>query len=141
MNLFTADYGPFLSQHVKPILAVVLSDYGPFLRQHVKPVLAVVLSVLIVFGCAFYCSGYLLGSAIHGTNNGLAWLVTGYSPTVGPRAATVAPRVATVAPRVATENLKVADLRILARQAGYKKLARSGRRAELVAVLSGEARS
>ena len=108
------------------------ADYGPFLRQHVKPVLAVVLSILIVFGCVCYRSGYLLGSAIHGANNGLAWLVTGYSPTVETR-------VATVAPRVVTESLKVADLRILARQAGYKKLARSGRKAELVAVLSSEA--
>ena len=110
------------------------ADYGPFLRQHVKPVLAVVLSILIVFGCVSYRSGYLLGSAIHGANDGLAYLVTGYSPTVEPRVATATPRV--LHP-IAAENLKVADLRILARQAGYKKLARSGRRAELVAVLSG----
>jgi len=116
------------------------ADYGPLLRQHVKPVLAVVLSILIVFGCVCYRSGYLLGSAIHGANNGLAWLVTGYSPvaTVAPMVATVAPMVATVAPMVVTESLKVADLRILARQAGHKKLARSGRRAELVAALASK---
>ena len=113
------------------------ADYGPLLRQHVKPVLAVVLSILIVFGCACYRGGCLLGSAIHGANDGLAYLVTGYSPTVEPRVATVAPRV--LHP-IAAENLKVPELRILARQAGYKKLARSGRRAELVAVLTGEAR-
>jgi hypothetical protein len=116
------------------VMNFVTADYGPFLRQHVKPILAVVLSVLIVFSCACYRGGYSLGSAIHAANDGLAYLVTGYSPTVKPR-------VATVAPRVATEGLKVADLRILARQAGYKKLARSGRRAELVAVLTGEAGS
>ena len=102
-------------------------------QQHVKPALAIVLAALLVLGCACYRGGYLLGSAIHGANDGLAWLATGYTPTVEPR-------VATVAPRVATENLKVADLRILARQAGHKKLARSGRKAELVAVLSSEAR-
>ena len=107
------------------------ADYGPFLRQHVKPFLAVVLSVLIVFGCACYRGGYLLGSAIHGANDGLAWLVTGYSPTV-------TPKVVAVAPRMVTEGLTVADLRILAREAGYKRLARSGRKAELIAVLSGE---
>ena len=107
-------------------------------QQHVKPALAVALAVLLVLGCACYRGGYLLGSAIHGANDGLAWLVTGYSPMVKPRVATVAPRV--LHP-IAAENLKVAELRILARQAGYKKLARSGRRAELVAVLSGEARS
>lgn len=117
------------------------ADHGPFLKQHVKPFLAVVLSVLIVFSCACYRSGYLLGSAIHGANNGLAYLVTGYSPTVEP---TVEPTVATVTPRVlhpiAAENLKVADLRILARQAGHKKLARSGRKAELITVLTSEVR-
>ena len=97
-------------------------------QQHVKPFLAVVLSVLIVFSCACYRGGYLLGSAIYGANDGLAWLVTGYSP------------VAAATPRVVAESLKVADLRILARQAGYKRLARSGRKAELVAVLFSEAR-
>ena len=88
-------------------------------QQHVKPLLAVALAVLIVFSCACYRGGHLLGSAIHGASDGLAWLATGYTPTV-----------AVVAP-------KVADLRILAREAGYKRLARSGRKAELVAVLSG----
>lgn len=116
------------------------ADHGPFLRQHVKPILAVVLSFFIVFSCACYRGGYLLGSAIHGANDGLAYLVTGYSPTVKPRVATVAPRVVTVAPRMVTEGLTVADLRIPAREAGYKRLARSGRKAELVAVLSSEAR-
>ena len=105
-------------------------------QQHVKPALAVALAVLLVLGCACYRGGYLLGSAIHGANDGLAWLVTGYTPTV----AVVAPKVATATPRVVTESLKVAELRTLARQAGYKKLARSGRRAELVAVLSSEVR-
>ena len=113
------------------VMDFLTADYGPFLRQYVKPFLAVVLSVLIVFSCACNRRGYLLGSAIHGANDGLAWLVTGYSPTVESR-------VATVTPRVVTESLKVADLRILARQAGYKKLARSGRKAELVAVLASE---
>ena len=103
-------------------------------QQHVKPALAVALAVLLVLGCACYRGGYLLGSAIHRANDNLAWLATGYTPTVEPR-------VATATPRVVTESLKVAELRILARRAGYKKLARSGRRAELVAVLSGEARS
>lgn len=111
MNLFTADQ----------------------FQQHVKPALAVALAVLLVLGCACYRGGYLLGSAIHGANNGLAYLVTGYSPTVEPRVATVTPRV--LHP-IAAENLKVTELRILARQAGYKKLARSGRRAELIAVLT-----
>lgn len=115
MNLFTADQ----------------------FQQHVKPALAVALAALLVLGCACYRSGYLLGSAIHRVNDGLAYLMTGYSPTVEP---TVEPTVATVTPRVATESLTVANLRILARQAGYKKLARSGRKAELVAVLSSEVR-
>jgi hypothetical protein len=106
-------------------------------QKHVKPFLAVVLSVLIVFSCACYRGGYLLGSAIHGANDGLAWLATGYTPTVAPRVAVVAPRVPHP---IAAENLKVAELRILARRAGYRKLARSGRKAELVAVLSSEAR-
>ena len=109
-------------------------------QQHVKPTLAVALAVLLVLGCACYRGGYLLGSAIHGANDDLAWLATGYTPTVEPRVATVEPRVVTVAPRMVTESLTVANLRILAREAGYKKLARSGRKAELVAVLSGEVR-
>ena len=120
------------------VMDFLTADYGPFLRQYVKPFLAVVLSVLIVFSCACYRGGYLLGSAIHGANDGLAWLVTGYSPTVEPRVATVTPKVVTVAPRMVTEGLTVADLRILAREAGYKRLARSGRKAELIAVLSSE---
>ena len=41
----------------------------------------------------------------------------------------------TATPRVAVENLTVADLRILARKAGYQRLARSGRKADLIAAL------
>ena len=120
-----------LKHHVFFVMDFLAADHGPFLRRNVKPFLAVVLAALLVFGCACYRSGYVLGSAIHGANDGLAWLVTGYSPVVAPRVVTVSPRV------VAVESLTVADLRILARQAGYKRLARSGRKAELIAVLSG----
>jgi hypothetical protein len=48
-----------------------------------------------------------------------------------------APIAATAAPRTQLEALPVRELRRLARAAGHRALARSGRRAELLAALAG----
>jgi hypothetical protein len=48
-----------------------------------------------------------------------------------------APIAATAAPRPQLERLPVRELRLLARAAGHRALARSGRRTELLAALAG----
>lgn len=111
------------------MLAILKSDWSPTLRN--------VASRLAAAAVAVYVAGFLFGAILHSANDTLAGLRPAPSYTMlqfqqATRVATVLPTIA--APPLA--SLKVTELRQLARQAGYRALARSGRKADLLAVLS-----
>ena len=88
---------------------------------------------------ATYAAGWTVGRWVHRLNDALAAAVTGRpAPPPLPARVTVKRQAAAVASpgNVAPPaRHTVAQLRIMARAAGHRSLARSGRRAELLAVL------
>lgn len=109
------------------MLAILKSDWSPAIRQIAHSVAAVVVAVYVV--------GFVLGSMVHAVNDRLAGVRPVPSRTVlqyqAPARIPTLPTIS--APPL--ETLTVAQLRQLARQAGHKGLARSGRKAQLLAVL------
>jgi non-ribosomal peptide synthetase component F len=107
-----------------------LSDWAPACESFARS-----LAVAIV---ATYAAGYAMGAMIHRWNDRLATLASGrrIDPPTRPvrlaQAAAITP-AAIAAPPLA--SLTVVELRRLARAAGHRQLARSGRRADLLAVL------
>jgi hypothetical protein len=123
-------------------IAFYRSDWAPACES-----LARSLAVAIV---ATYAAGYAAGRILHRLNDRLASMASGRQPQrpSPPPAPVAAPIIrqpqaaATVQTRTAAiqspplDTLTVAQLRIMARAAGHKRLARSGRRADLLAVLA-----
>jgi hypothetical protein len=110
------------------VFTILKSDWSPTLRN-----VASHLAVVIV---ATYVAGFMFGAILHSANDTLAGIRPAPSRTVlqyqqSARVAPVLPIIA--APPLA--SLTVAKLRKLARQAGHRALARSGRKADLLAVL------
>lgn len=113
--------------------SLCLSDWS-----HVCERTARALAVAIV---ATYAAGYAAGSMIHHWNDQLASLATGRQPRPAlamirqrQAAAIATPAAAIAAPPL--DTLTVIELRKLARAAGHRQLARSGRKADLLAVLA-----
>jgi len=102
-------------------------DHGPGLRAlagHLAHLIAVT-----------YAAGWVTGGLIHQINSELCYLVTGRRGIAAPPRPPVAPAVPP-RPRPMLEDLKVVELRQLAREAGFRALARSGRRQQLLEVLA-----
>lgn len=111
------------------MLTILKSDWSPALRSIAHSVAAAVVAV--------YVAGYMLGAIVHSANDALVGIKPVPSRTVLQRQQ--AARVATVLPTITPPplaSLTVVELRKLARQAGYRSLARSGRRADLLAMLT-----
>jgi hypothetical protein len=111
------------------MLAILKADWSPTLRSIAHSIAAAVVAV--------YVAGFMLGVFIHSTNDTLAGIKPAPSRTVlqYQQATRIAPVLPTItAPPLA--SLTVVELRKLARQTGHKALARSGRKADLLAVLS-----
>ena len=110
------------------MLTILRSDWSPALRSGAQYLAAAVVAV--------YVAGYLLGAMLHAANDRLAGVKPVPSRTVLQFQS--AARIPTTLPTISApplEALTVVQLRKLARQAGYKGLARSGRKAQLLAVL------
>lgn len=110
------------------MLAILRSDWSPALRSAAQHLAAAVVAV--------YVAGYLFGAMLHTANDRLAGIKPVPSRTVLQYQAPA--RIPTVSATIAPpplETLTVVELRKLARQAGHKSLARSGRKAQLLAVL------
>jgi hypothetical protein len=79
---------------------------------------------------AVYAAGLVLGAWVHQLNAALAAMASRWHRTAQP--APAAPQ----RPAPAVDRLTVRELRQLARQAGHRALARSGRRADLLQALA-----
>lgn len=111
------------------MLAILKSDWSPTLRSIAHRIAAAAVAV--------YAAGFMLGVFIHGANDTLAGVKFAPSYTVlqFQQTARIPAVLSTItAPPLA--SLKVTELRKLARQAGHRALARSGRKADLLAALS-----
>ena len=111
------------------MLAILKSDWSPTLRSIAHSVAAAVV--------AAYVAGFMFGAILHSANDALAGIKPAPSRTV--LQCQHAARVANTLPTIAAPplaSLTVVELRKLARQAGHRSLARSGRKADLLAVLS-----
>lgn len=126
------------NQHriMKTAIRFIQADHGPQVRAAV--------SVLAIAVAATYVLGYLTGQWVHNLNDSMAGFrldsAALFQPAPAPSLAPVmiqrhasATMSTIAAPPI--ESLTVAELRKLARQAGHRKLARSGRRAQLLEVL------
>ena len=107
-----------------------LSDWAPAIERTAR-------ALAVAVACT-YAAGYAAGRMLHRLNDALADLSTGRQPApamiLQRQAAAIASPAAIAAPPLA--SLTVAQLRKLARAAGHRQLARSGRRADLLAVLA-----
>lgn len=130
---------------MKTAIAFIRADHGHALRQAV--------GTLAVLVALTYTLGYLTGAWVHSLNDSLAG-VSREIPVITapavlqrpePPATYSAPTIAYAqapAPQPPTlsappmESLTVAELRQLARAAGHRKLARSGRRSQLLEILA-----
>lgn len=111
---------------------------------------------LAVVAVAAYTAGWVFGAWVHSSNAALAALAShGHRPTAPAAPIAAAIEAAPAAPITAAIEtapaapiardwagrpfgaLTVRELRLQARAAGHRALARSGRRAELLAVLAG----
>jgi hypothetical protein len=105
------------------------ADHGPTCERIARAV-----AVAIV---ATYAAGYAAGRAIHRLNDRLAAAVSGRQLQPQPirqrQAAATVTAAAIAAPPLS--GLTVVQLRKLARAAGHRSLARSGRKADLLATL------
>ena len=111
------------------MLTILRSDWSPALRSTAHSIAAAVVAV--------YVAGYLLGAVIHAASDRLAGVRPAPSRTVLQFQS--AARIPTTLPTISApplETLTVVQLRKLARQAGYKGLARSGRRVQLLEALN-----
>ena len=100
----------------------LLSDWSPAIKRCARS-LAVAIAIA-------YAAGYASGCAIHRWNDRLAAAVSGRQLQPQPRPI----RQQQAAPPLA--SLTVIELRKMARAAGHRSLARSGRKADLLAVLA-----
>jgi hypothetical protein len=137
---------------MKNVLTFLRADHGQGVRAAV--------GVLAVLVALTYTLGYLTGQFVHSLNDRLAYgprdiptitapaalqrpelphlsylrAAVAYAPAVT-YAQSPAPQPPTLsAPPL--QGLTVVELRIMARQAGHRKLARSGRRAQLLEILA-----
>ena len=123
---------------MKSTIQFIRTDHGPAIRQAVG-----VLAVAVAMTCTL---GYLTGQWVHNLNDSMAGFrldtaaLFQSAPPVRPVPTMVQQRHAAAtlptlqAPPLA--DLTVAELRKLARSQGHGKLARSGRRADLLQVLA-----
>jgi hypothetical protein len=111
------------------MFTILKADWSPTLRSIAHHIAAAVVAVYVV--------GFTLGVFIHSANDALAGIKpTPSRPVLQYQQAT---RVANVLPTITAPplaSLTVIELRKLARQAGHKSLARSGRKADLLAMLT-----
>ena len=140
--------------------SILSTDWTPYLRQSARAV-AVAVAALIVVAEFTYHAGRMTGAAVHRLNDTAAGIISGrvdwrpmlieltawaHSALAAPHAAPVAPvrlvvqRQAPAAPAIGLQRpslaaLPVKQLRVMAREAGHKTLARSGRRVDLMAAL------
>ena len=136
--------------------SILRSDWTPYLQRSARAV-AVVVAALIVAAEFTYHAGRMTGAAVHQLNDTVAGIASGrvdwrpmlieltawaHSALAAPVAAVrpVVQRQASAAPSIGLQRpslaaLPVKQLRIMAREAGFKALARSGRRADLLAAL------
>lgn len=109
-------------------------------RQWGRAIETGIRSVAVV-AVAAYTAGWVFGAWVHSSNAALAALAShGHRPAAPIAAAIETAPAAPIARDWAGrpfEALTVRELRLQARAAGHRALARSGRRAELLAVLAG----
>ena len=111
-------------------------DWGRALEAGARSLAVVVVAV--------FTAGLVLGTWVHSSNAALAALAShGHRPAAPAAPIAAATETAPAAPIARDwagrpfEALTVRELRLQARAAGHRALARSGRRAELLAVLAG----